>query len=90
MYFPHDSAHKFCDLFIKLLLQYFPQVFLVALGRVRVSRKHTYYFVMCVRLSVCPTARPFAYINSAPTGRTYMKFDIENCYGKLSIKYKFV
>jgi hypothetical protein len=39
-------------------------------------------------MSVCPSIRPSAW-NSAPTGRIFMKFDIEEFFENLSMKFKF-
>ena len=56
--------------------------FLFALAKLR---KATIRFVV----SVCPSVRPSAWNNSAPTGRIFMKFDIWIFFENLSKKFNF-
>ena len=56
------------------------------LGAFANFQKATLSFVMSVRTSVCPTVWNI----SAPTGQTYMKFDIGSIFFEnLSRKFKF-
>ena len=58
---------------------------LTVLGAPPKLRKATICFVM----SICPSVRPYAWNNSAPTGQIFMKFDIWVFSENLSTKLKF-
>ena len=54
--------------------------------RVRKIAKNDYYLR---HVHLCPSVRPSAWSNSAPTGRIFMKFDMRVFFETRSRKFKF-
>ena len=59
-------------------------IFLGAFAKLRMALS-----CLSVGLPVCPSDRSFAWNNSAPTGRIFMKFGIREFFENLSTQFKF-